>query len=160
MAESTKHPPHGNVPERVTDYGDDDNKKERDDPTEAESQEESEEETLPFRACDDRTIETNGLRKFSKNLDLEKGKSVAGELTPVCDGKGGGAETKELAIRVKARHGTGGNHEVGRAVGGVMFVADVRARGCECSAVGHWSDGGIGLRLSRGPALAGSKCVI
>ena len=107
MAESKEPPAHGNVPERVINCGDDDNKKEHDDPTEAEFQEELEDETLPFRACDDRTIETNGLRKFSKNLDLERGKSVAGQLTPVCDGEGGGTETKELAVRVKARHGTG-----------------------------------------------------
>ena len=107
MVESKKHPPHGNVPDQATINGNGNNKKQHDKPAQAESWEESEDETTPFRACDDRTIEMNGLRKFSKNLDLEKGKNVAGQLTPVCDGKGGGVETKELAVRLKAGRATG-----------------------------------------------------
>ena len=116
MVESKKHPPRESVPERVTgcrgrdnnNNNNNNNKREEDnDLTKAEAQEESEDETSRFRACDDRTIETNGLKRFSKNLDLGKRKSVADQLTPVGDGKGARGETKELAIRVKASCGTG-----------------------------------------------------
>ena len=88
------------------DNNDNNNKNGDNDLTEAEAQKESEDETSQFRACDDRTIETNGLKKFSKNVDLGKRKSVADQLMPVGDGKGPAGETKELAIRVKAGRGT------------------------------------------------------
>ena len=63
---------------------------------EDESQERVEEDTTLFRACDDREIEMNGLRKFSKNLKFEK--LTAEDMTAVHTT----SATKELATRLEA----------------------------------------------------------
>ena len=97
MEESKKLSLYGNgtkAPDKGTNHG---QKKERDaaEAEEDESQERVEEDTTLFRACDDREIEMNRLRKFSKNLKLEK--PMAEDMAPV---RTTGA-TKECAIRSK-----------------------------------------------------------
>lgn len=74
MDESKKLPSCGTGtknPDKGTIHG---QKNERDtaEADEDESQERVEEDTTLFRACDDREIEMNGLREFSKNLKFDK----------------------------------------------------------------------------------------
>ena len=99
MEESKKLPSCG-TGTKNSDKGTNHGRKNEQDTAEAdedESQERVEEDTTLFRACDDREIEMNGLRKFSKNIKFDK--PMAEDITPV---RAIGA-TRECAIRLKAR---------------------------------------------------------
>lgn len=99
MEESKKLPSCGTGtknPDKGTNHG---QKNERDtaEADEDESQERVEEDATLFRACDDREIKMNGLRKLSKNFKFDK--PMAEDITPV---RAIGA-TRECAIISKAR---------------------------------------------------------
>ena len=99
MEESKKLPSCGTGtknPVKGTNHGQK-NKRDTAEADEDESQERVEEDATLFRACDDREIELNGLRKFSKNLKFDK--PMAEDITPV---RPIGA-TRECATRPKAR---------------------------------------------------------
>ena len=62
---------------------------------EDELEEQVQEESEAFRACDDKTVEINGLRKFSENLRLER---------PTVKDRNSASETnntKDLAYRLR-----------------------------------------------------------
>ncbi|KAF6236202.1 hypothetical protein HO173_005831 [Letharia columbiana] len=72
---------------------------------EDEFQEELEEETELFRACDDKTIEMNRLRKFSKNFKFDRPRSE--DLSPVLARDG----TRQLEATSKASGENGQKNE-------------------------------------------------